>query len=182
MIVGLGNPGKNYELTRHNVGFMVLDQLAKENCVSFKKERYNCESATYLRGDDKVILIKPMEYMNLSGQSISKISKYYKINTSDILIIHDDMDIPFGTYKIKPKGNSGGHNGIKSVIENLGNNEFKRVKIGIGNKSSIEAKDYVLGKFSEIERKELDNVVNRVCEIACLFPDIDFNLLMNKYN
>jgi len=182
LIVGLGNPGKEYEGTRHNIGFMVLDYFANSNNIKFDKKKFNGEYVETVIAGEKVILFKPMEYINLSGQAISKIINFYKIDIDDVFIIHDDLDIELGKYKLKPKGNDGGHNGIKSIISNISSNDFKRLKIGIGNNKLIDTKDYVLNKFNSEESEKILPNIKIATNIINDFIKMDFNLLMNKYN
>ena len=182
LIVGLGNPGKNYENTRHNVGFELLDIIAKKYDLSFNKSKFNGEYAEIKINKEKVILLKPMSFMNLSGSVVSKYVSYFKINLSDLLVIHDDLDMNFGRVKIVYDSSSGGHNGIKDIERCLGSKEYARLKIGIANDKSIDTKDYVLGSFSREEHdsllkiyKELDNVIDDFCSIS-------LERLMSKYN
>jgi len=151
MIVGLGNPSKEYENTRHNVGFMMLDSYYD----NFKLEKkFQAFITTIDVLGEKAILVKPVTFMNLSGLAVSKIALYYHISAQDILVIQDDMDIELGTYKLKRNSSSGGHNGIKSIISSLKTDSFLRLKIGISHNRSVDTIDYVLGHFSK-EEKEL---------------------------
>ncbi len=152
LVVGLGNPGREYKNTRHNMGFMVLDNYLGK--VDWKNKMESYFFNTNIAGED-VIFLKPLTYMNLSGMAVSKVVNFYKIALSDILIIQDDLDLNVGTYKIKKNSSSGGHNGIKSIINELGSDEFLRLKIGIGKNSMIPTDKYVLSKFSE---DELNNI------------------------
>lgn len=182
LIVGLGNPGKEYEKTRHNIGFMILDNYLSKKNITINKTKFNGNYAECNINNEKVIILKPMEYINFSGNVISKIIKFYKIDIEDILIIHDDLDIKVGEYKLKPKGNDGGHNGIKSIIQNITTNKIKRMKIGIGNDKKIETKNYVLSKFNEEELKEINKIIEISEKIIDDFIKLDFDLVMNKYN
>ena len=148
MIVGLGNIGKEYESTRHNVGFMVLDSFSLDFSLEKKFQAY--VGSTCLNGE-KCLFVKPTTFMNLSGIAVRKLSDYYGIKPQDILIIHDDMDLPFGKFKVKNQGSSGGHNGIKSIIESLKTESFCRLKIGISHDHSMNTVDYVLGHFSKTQ-------------------------------
>jgi PTH1 family peptidyl-tRNA hydrolase len=173
LIIGLGNPGKNYALNRHNVGFMALEDLAKKFNIEFSESKKFKNIIANINIEGKVIfLLKPNKFMNLSGESIWIIKNYYKIATEDILVIHDDLDLEFGKIKIKQGGSSGGHNGIKSLDSHIGNNYF-RLRIGIGRPKFGETPaDYVLSNFTENELEEL----------AHLFAHIQkkFALLLNK--
>ena len=183
LIVGLGNPGKQYENTRHNIGFMALDKYASENNLSFKIEsRFEGLITQTTYQGEKVILFKPVTYMNLSGRAIYKVVNYYKIDIDDILIIHDDLDLPTGKMRLREKGSSGGHNGLKSIIENLNTNEFKRVKIGI-SKDSRDIIDYVLSKFSKAEMELLDESLNKMDNLIKSFiEEPEFKNVMTKFN
>ncbi len=182
LIVGLGNPGKEYEHTRHNTGFMIIDNYAKKLGVDINKDKYNGLYTDVNVNGEKVILLKPQSYINLSGEVIRKFMDFYKINIDDILIIHDDLDLEVGTYKIKQKGSSGGHNGLKNIELHLGTQEYKRIKIGISNNKLIDTKDYVLGKISEDENKKLEEVKSIIMNVLDDYFKVDFNALMNKYN
>ena len=183
LIVGLGNPGKEYENTRHNVGFIYLDNYAKENGFSISKEKFNGNFWEITKNDEKIIFLKPLSYMNLSGTVVRKYLDYYKIDLSDILIIHDDLDMEIGRIKIKNNGSSGGHNGIKNIIEHTGSEKFMRLKVGISKNSNIDTKDYVLGRFTKEEKEIIDkklNIVNNIIDdfINNISPDI----IMGRYN
>jgi PTH1 family peptidyl-tRNA hydrolase len=158
LIVGLGNPGKEYEKTRHNAGFMAVDFFANRKMFSFQ-EKFNGYIAKLKIGDNDVYFLKPLTYMNLSGQSIIQVVNFYKIDKSEVVIIHDDLDLPVGEVKYKTKGGSGGHNGLKSIIQHLGTQDFKRVKIGVGKPVEMTVVDYVLGKFSKEDKSMIDNVI-----------------------
>ena len=182
MIVGLGNPGKEYINTRHNVGFMIVDEYAKKHDINDFKMKFNGLYAKFMHNNENFILLKPQSYMNLSGTVIKKFSDYFKIKPEDILVIHDDLDLPVGKIKIKFKGSSGGHNGIKNIIENLNTEIFPRFKIGISKDSSIPYINYVIGKFSEHDL----NVINKIYEFSSNviddFLDYDIEKIMSKYN
>lgn len=178
LIVGLGNPGKEYENTRHNVGFMALDNYLGE--VDFKtKDNY----AFYEKNinNEKVLFLKPMTYMNESGQAVRKVVDYYKIELEDILVIYDEMDFEVGELKIKKSGSSAGHNGIKSIIKNLGTEEFKRIRIGI-SKPKGDVVDFVLGKFSKEDKEKIKKTLDIVNNIIDDYLVVDFEKLMSKYN
>lgn len=181
LIVGLGNPGKEYENTRHNIGFMMIDEIVnKYNLVG--KEKLNGIYYEYKINDEKIYLLKPLSYMNLSGTVVKKYLDYFKIDISDLLIINDDLDLPVGTHKLREKGSSGGHNGLKNIEQNIGTNEYKRVKIGISNNKDIDTRDYVLGKFSKTEKEELNKFIKLAPELIDDFVNLTFQNLMNKYN
>lgn len=152
LVVGLGNPGREYKNTRHNIGFMVLDDYLGK--VDWKNKMESYFYTTEINGE-QVIFLKPLTYMNLSGIAVSKVAKFYKIQPKDILIIQDDLDMQPGSYKVKRNSSSGGHNGIKSIISELNTEEFGRLKVGIGKSSNIPTDKYVLGKFT---KEELDMI------------------------
>ena len=182
LIVGLGNPGKEYENTRHNIGFQTIDRYANKLGVSIMKSKFNGLFSETLINGEKVVLLKPQSYINLSGEVIRKFVDFYKISINDILIIHDDLDLAVGTYKIKKKGSSGGHNGLKNIELHLGTQEYKRIKIGISNNKNIDTKDYVLGKLSKEEEEKLNDVKNTVLNILDDYFKVSFEELMSKYN
>lgn len=179
MIVGLGNPGKEYENTRHNIGFMIVDSYID----NFKLENkfQAMVSKKNIDGED-VLFVKPMTFMNLSGIAVSKIAHYYKIIPKDILVIQDDLDLPFGSYKIKVNSSSGGHNGIKSIISSLNTESFCRLKIGISQENRGSVIDYVLGKFSKKELEELEKSYSRYQEILKYFICYGIDKTMNQFN
>ena len=180
LIVGLGNKGNEYNNTRHNVGFMVIDNYINKNNLTLKSKLDGLYAETIINGE-KVIFLKPQNYINLSGDVISKYIKYFKIDVKDILVIHDDMDLEIGTFKIRSKGGSAGHNGLKNIESNLKTNEYKRIKIGI-SKNNIDKIDYVLGKFSSTELSKLNKVIDITYNIIEDFVSLSFENLMNKYN
>lgn len=182
LIVGLGNPGKEYENTRHNIGFQTIDRFAQKLGVSITKSKFNGLYIETLIDGEKVILLKPQSYINLSGEVIRKFVDFYKISVDDILIIHDDLDLAVGTYKIKQKGSSGGHNGLKNIELHLGTQEYKRIKIGISNNKTMDTKDYVLGRLSKEEQNKLEEVENIVLTILNDYFKVSFSELMSKYN
>jgi PTH1 family peptidyl-tRNA hydrolase len=157
LIVGLGNPGKQYAETRHNVGFMVLDYLAEKNNLTFTDSKWKASIVKAVAWDKSVILLKPETYMNLSGSAVTQAAHYYKIHSDNIIIIHDDLDMEFGRAKIVSGGGDGGHKGIRSIIEHLGTKNFPRLKIGIGRPPTpVLPEKYVLGKFDSDQKNILD--------------------------
>jgi PTH1 family peptidyl-tRNA hydrolase len=181
MIVGLGNPGKEYNNTRHNVGFMVIDNYSEKNNIKFQK-KYNGLYQKIMINNEQVILLKPLSYMNLSGTIVSKYANYFKIKPEDILMVHDDLDMPLGKIKLKYKGSSGGHNGIKNIIQELGTEIFPRFKIGIGKNVNIDTKDYVLGSFSSDEHRIIEKILTFSDNILEDFVSKKFDTIMSKYN
>ena len=182
LIVGLGNPGKEYEKTRHNIGFMSVDYISQKKNVDFSKSKFSGVYAEYTENGEKVILLKPGKYMNLSGEVIRDYVNFFKIAIDDILVICDDLDTPVGSYRLRYKGSSGGHNGLKNIEQNLGTSNYKRIKVGISNNKMLDTKDYVLGKFSNDEFVELNKIIELMPNIVDDFIKIDFERLMSKYN
>lgn len=182
LIVGLGNPGKNYTNTRHNIGFQLLDFIALYKDVSFNKSKFNGDYAEYIFNGEKVILLKPLSFMNLSGIVVKKYVDYFKLSLSDILVIHDDLDMSFGRIKFVFNSSSGGHNGVKDIEKFLNSDLFLRLKIGISNNKNMDTKDYVLGNFSEDERKNLDNIYEDLKCVADDFCVLSNEQMMSKYN
>ena len=178
LIVGLGNPGKEYELTRHNIGFMALDHFLGN--VTFKKKN-NALFYEKNINDEKVIFLKPITFMNDSGSAVKYFLNYFNISIEDLLVIYDDMDFDLGNFKLRKFGSSAGHNGIKSIIANLNTEDFKRIRIGI-SKSKFNSIDYVLGKFNKEEMLILNNLFNTIDNVIEDFLILDFDKLMNKYN
>ena len=182
LIVGLGNPGREYDNTRHNVGFMIIDNYAKNNNITIDKQKFDgLFVKTNIKGID-IILLKPLKYMNLSGEVVKKFVDFYKINIEDILIISDDLDMQLGKIKLKSKGSSGGHNGLKNIENHLNTQEYKRLKIGISNNKNIDTKDYVLSKFNIEDLKIIQTTINNTINILNDFLELPFDTLMSKYN
>ena len=183
LIVGLGNPGKAYKDTRHNVGFMFVDNIANKLKLDFSLDKQKkCEIAQTLINNEKVIFIKPQTYMNLSGDSVVVVKNYYKIDEKDILVIYDDLDLETGKIRIRANGSSGGHNGIKSIINVLGTQNIKRVRIGIDKVSSDKTVDYVIGNFSKKDREIIDISLEKAVDIVQDFIALPFEQVMSRYN
>ena len=183
LIAGLGNPGKEYETTRHNAGFMVIDALADKlgADVSEKKHKGLCGKAVI--GGQKCILLKPQTYMNSSGESIRAAADYFKIAPEDIIVIYDDISLAPGQLRVRAKGSAGGHNGIKSIIAHLGTQEFPRVRVGVGEKPSrMDLADYVLGHFSAEDRKIMAEAVKEAADAACEIIESGIEHAMNAHN
>lgn len=180
LIVGLGNPGKKYKDTKHNIGFMTLDSYAAANKIKYKKSiKFISEIAT----TNKAILIKPKTYMNNSGLSVRKVMDYYNIDPEDVLIVFDDLNLPFSKIRLRKTGSAGGHNGIKSIITHLSTQGFKRLRIGIGRNSNKDMKIDVLSRFSNDELKniaELNIITTNI--IDDFVAEKDFDIIMNNYN
>jgi len=180
LVVGLGNPGRKYKTTKHNVGFMCLDYYAKKYKLKFKKD--NKFSGETLKIGN-LVLLKPHTFMNESGQSIRKVMNFYNINVEDILIIYDDLDLPLGKTRLREKGSSAGHNGIKSIISNVQTQDFKRVRIGIDKNPLYETKNYVLSSFNKQEKALIEPTLVKVSNIITDFDNnIEFIQLMTKNN
>lgn len=176
LIVGIGNPGKNYENTRHNVGFSIVDKYLKD--ISYKEKFNSLYEKRNILGED-VIFIKPLTFVNLSGESVIKFVNYYDIKIDDILIIQDDLDMLIGTYKLKKNSSSGGHNGIKSIEKVLRTKDFARLKIGILNEGKSNVIDFVLGKFSKEDKDAIEKIdTNKIID---LFIKDGFEQTINKY-
>lgn len=184
LIAGLGNPGKKYEMTRHNVGFLCLEYFQKKHNLNFKLNKdMNAEVAEANINGEKCIFLKPQTFMNLSGEAVDKVTRYYKIANEDLVVIHDDMDLPLGTLRLREKGSAGGHNGIKNIILHLATEEFKRIRVGISGHEDIDAVDYVLGRFSKEEQEVLNKAFVKVTEAVEDFIKGDpFIIIMGRYN
>ena len=182
LIVGLGNPGKEYENTRHNIGFMAIDRIVDSLGLKFDKNKFNGSYCVCNINGEKVMFLKPLEYMNLSGNVVGRFVKFFDIDVSDILIIHDDLDMDLGRIKLRPRGSSGGHNGLKNIEANLGTQDYKRVKVGISNDKRFDTKDYVLGTFSKDELESINDTIKLTQNIIDDFIKIEFKEIMSKYN
>ena len=183
LIVGLGNPGKDYQNTRHNIGFNFLDSYVEyKNLGNDWTKKFDGLYMNTIIDGHKVIFLKPQTYMNLSGDCVGKVARYYDISIDDILVISDDMDLLIGNYKLKQKGSSGGHNGLKDIELKLSSSSFKRLKIGISKTSDKNKKDYVLGTFSEEEKKILTSLFQELFLVLDDYFSLPFSDLMSKYN
>lgn len=180
MIVGLGNPGAEYDRTRHNVGFEVIDAIAKEHKLKIATFKHKARYTTWEHDGKAVMLVKPMTFMNRSGHAVAALARQYNLDTQNILVVADDMDLPTGKTKMKPKGSSGGHNGHKSISQSLGTTEYPRIKIGIGK--SGETINHVLSKFSPTDRKEIDDQVEKAWKSCVLFVEDGLDAAMNACN
>ncbi len=182
IIVGLGNPGKKYDATRHNVGFGTIDLLAKRNNIDVKQLKHK---ALYGKGyidEKKVMLVKPRTFMNLSGQSILDIVQFYKIDTKNIIVVYDDVDIELGSIRIREKGSAGSHNGMKSIIYQIQTDRFPRVRIGIGKPEFGDLTDYVLSRFQEDEIPIILESIEKAASACEAIVTDGVLLAMNKYN
>jgi len=179
LIVGLGNPGREYAATRHNIGFMIVDRLASEARVEFRNEKsWRAEVAR--TGD--LLLCKPLTYMNLSGESVQALGQFYKIGPDEMLVVFDDMALPLGKLRLRASGSAGGHNGLKSIIEHLGTQEIPRLRVGIGAAEPGAAIGHVLGRFAPEEREMLDQTLSRAVEAIRCLREKGMQSAMNGYN
>ena len=183
LIVGLGNPGKKYEGTRHNIGFMVADELAKRWGITTWKNERSAMCAEY-RIPEKVFLIKPTTYMNLSGEAVGAFANFYNIDPEDIAVIQDDLDLPCGKLRIRRKGSAGGHNGIKSIQQHLGTGDFPRFKIGIGHpeRNASAVIGHVLHRFGKEEQPLIEEAVKQMADAVELWLKGDMDAVMQEYN
>ena len=182
LIVGLGNPTKEYEKTRHNTGFMVLDAFSKELNVSISNTKFKGEYVKLKYKGEDVLLLKPMTYMNNSGESVIQIMNFFKIKEDDLLVIYDDLDMPTGKLRLRENGSAGGHNGIKSIIAHIGTQNFKRIRVGIDRHPRIPVVDYVLGRFSKDEQPHIEEGINNAVKAVMMYLDKGFNAAMNEFN
>jgi len=182
LIVGLGNPTKEYEKTRHNVGFMVMDHLAESLNVCINTSKFKGEYTKLKYHGEDVILLKPMTYMNNSGESVRQVMDFFKIKVEDLLVIYDDLDMPVGKLRLRETGSAGGHNGVKSIIAHVGTQKFKRIRVGIDKNRLIPVVDYVLGKFMRDERPLIEEGIENATKAIELYLDKDFTAAMNAFN
>ncbi|MBS6374237.1 MAG: aminoacyl-tRNA hydrolase [Erysipelotrichaceae bacterium] len=182
LIVGLGNPGKQYEKTRHNTGFMVMDELASSlHCPIDQKKFKALIGQTMVQGE-KILLMKPQTYMNLSGEAVYEAMKFYQLTADDILVIYDDLDLPVGKLRLREQGSAGGQNGIKNIIAHLHTQDFKRIRVGIGNDKLMLTADYVLGKIPKSDRELHQDAVKRAAQAAEASIIKPFSDVMGLYN
>jgi len=183
LIAGLGNPGSRYSYSRHNIGFLVLDALARMEDIEISRRKFDSCIGRGVISGVPVILAKPQTFMNLSGVAVGKLAGYFGINTEDIIVVHDDMDFPIGDIRIKTGGGAGGHKGLLSVIDHLGGPEFVRIRLGIGKPvAGIMAEDYVLKRFSEREMQVLPHAVERAYNAVIDVISSGVQAAMNKFN
>jgi PTH1 family peptidyl-tRNA hydrolase len=183
LIVGLGNPGREYRETRHNVGFMLLDRLTVKLNARFNRLQSKALVASANYQERKIILAKPQTFMNLSGQSVQGLMRFYKLPLENLLIAHDDLDLPVGTIRIRPDGRSAGQKGMLSTIERLGTDEFPRLRLGIGRPpGQMQAPDYVLQDFSNADLTVISETLNHAVEAALMWVTDGLDAAMNKYN
>ena len=184
LVIGLGNPGPQYEHTRHNVGFRVVDKLAHKLGWAWNERRSRALLASGMIGTEKVVLAKPLTYMNLSGQSVGELVRWYKLQPEDILVVYDELDFPVGKVQLRTKGSAGGHNGVSDIIAHLHTNEFPRLRVGIGRPTNnhMDGASYVLGIPPKDERIQLDEAEDRAVEAVQLVITEGVGSAMNKVN
>jgi len=182
MLVGLGNPGKDYDRTRHNVGFDVLDSFAAQHCIEIKKKKFGGLIGDGMIGGKKVLLVKPQKYMNLSGQVVATAAGFYQLPIENIIVVTDDMALEPGRIRLRAKGSAGGQKGLADIKNKLGTMEFARLRVGIGRSEYIAARDYVLGRPTSDERKLIDKAVDRSKEALYCWVNEGIDRAMNKYN
>ena len=184
LIAGLGNPGREYENTRHNAGFASIDRLAEKNHISIDMKKFQALCGTGYIGGQKVLLLKPQTYMNLSGESLRAACDFFKIDPEqELIVIYDDISLAPGQLRIRAKGSAGGHNGIKSIIAHLGTQVFLRVKVGVGEKpQGCDLADYVLGHFSKDEQQVMQESFDRAADAAAALLTEEVQQVMNEYN
>ena len=180
--MGLGNPGREYEDTRHNVGFSVVEQIARRHRVDFKNSsKWKARTARIADVGDGLLLAAPVTFMNLSGWAVREIAAFHKLEPADVLVVVDDADLPLGRLRIRQSGSAGGHNGLKSIIQDLGTMEFPRLRIGVGRQPG-QLRNHVLGRFAADEKVEIDAAVSRAAEAAELFGTENIVTVMNRFN
>ncbi len=184
MIVGLGNPGKDYEKTRHNIGFRVTDLLAENLHTKIDRLKFQALTRMVTYNDKKILLVQPQTYMNASGAAVGALASYYKVQPERVLVIFDDISLPVGRIRIRKNGSAGGHNGIKSIIQSLGSDQFPRVKVGVGEKPhpDYDLADWVLSRFSAKEEQDLAPALDHAAEAALMILDQSIEKASSAYN
>ena len=184
IVAGLGNPGKNYEMTRHNIGFHIIDYIADEVGVKIKKLKYKALYGEAVISGEKVLLIKPQTFMNNSGESIAEFVNFFKVPVQNVIIISDDVSLEAGRIRVRGKGSAGGHNGLKSIIYHLNSDTFPRVRIGVGapDHDDYDLADYVLGRFSKDEIPLFEDTIKKAYGAVCEIISHGYESAMNKYN
>ena len=183
IIIGLGNPGKEYENTRHNTGFITIDKLAAKHNIEITKEKHKALVGSGVIAGEKVLLVKPQTFMNLSGEAAREVLDFYKEDVKNLIAIFDDIDLPVGSIRIKEKGSAGTHNGVKSLVKELGSQDFKRVKVGIGSPvGQTDLIGHVLGKFSKEDWEAIDKSSDNATDAVEIIIKDGINKAMNKYN
>lgn len=184
LVVGLGNPGPKYDWTRHNMGFLVIDQLADREHIPVQRLKHKSLTNTAVIGGQSVLLMKPTTYMNLSGEAVGEAARFYKIPPERVLVISDDVSLPQGKLRVRRSGSAGGHNGLKNIISHLGTDQFPRIKVGVGGKPhpDHDMADWVLGKFSGPDRKVMEEAIARAADAVTLYLEKGPDQAMAKFN
>ncbi|NEU32545.1 aminoacyl-tRNA hydrolase [bacterium LRH843] len=183
LVVGLGNSGDKYNGTRHNVGFDCIDRLSEQLQIELNESKFKGVFGRGIAGGEKVILLKPLTYMNLSGESVRPLMDYYNIDIRDLLVIYDDLDLPTGKIRLRQKGSAGGHNGIKSLIAHLGTQEFNRIRVGVDRPTNGEpVANYVLGRYRPDERDAVNESIDKSAKAVEAWLSAPFLEVMNKFN
>jgi PTH1 family peptidyl-tRNA hydrolase len=185
LIVGLGNPGREYRETRHNVGFMVADEIARRHDLSFALAPSQVPDAFVAKkyGADALLVAKPLTFMNRSGEAVAALARYYDVAAGDLLVVVDEVALPFGRLRARARGSAGGHNGLKSIVDRLGTTEFPRLRLGVGRGDARrDLADHVLSKFEADERSALEEFITRAADAAEMFAVDGIGTVMNAYN
>jgi len=182
LVAGLGNPGPRYQGTRHNVGFEVLDRLAERHGLAFEAAPAEALMARWRTGSDVVLLVKPLTFMNLGGEAVGALCRYFRIEVDDVLIVCDDVNLPLGRLRARASGSDGGHNGLKSVARHLGTTAYARLRIGVGRDDRRDLADHVLARFTPEERAGIDDAISRSVDAVELWVDQGLAAVMNTYN
>ncbi|WP_306985954.1 aminoacyl-tRNA hydrolase [Alkalicoccobacillus murimartini] len=183
VIVGLGNPGSKYAGTRHNIGFDIIDYIVKDLGIELNQSKFKGVFGTYLHKGEKIFFLKPLTYMNLSGESVAPLLNYYDIPLENLLVVYDDLDLPVGKIRLRQKGGAGGHNGIKSLLSHLGTNEFNRIRVGIDRPASgSELVHYVLGGYRPEEKEAVQDSIHQSSKAIEAWLDKPFLEVMNTFN
>ncbi|NOJ94247.1 aminoacyl-tRNA hydrolase [Corallococcus sp. CA049B] len=186
LICGLGNPGREYERHRHNVGFMVVDALLSRARAELTQDKFQARVGQGSLGGERILFVEPQTFMNLSGRSVAEAARFYKVAVQDVLVVHDELDLPFGRLQLKAGGGAGGHNGLKSMVQCLGEDAFIRVRVGIGKPEGPNAKErvagYVLSNFDDGERRQLEELIGRAADMAESWVRDGLSTAMNRHN
>lgn len=182
LVTGLGNPGKKYTNTKHNIGFLVVDEIGIRVGIELTKTKFRGTFGEGYTGQEKLVLLKPETYMNLSGEAVSSARNFYNVPAENIIVVYDEMDLPLGSVRIKSGGGSAGHNGIKSIISSLGTDGFKRVRVGIGKPDKNSGAGHVLSGFNKSESKVVDESINRAADAVFAIIERGVQSAMNEYN
>jgi peptidyl-tRNA hydrolase, PTH1 family len=183
LVVGLGNPGPEYQDNRHNLGFKVVDELSARARASAPRAKFGAELVEVTIAGERLLLCKPMEYMNVSGQAVARVAGFWKVPASEVIVVHDELDLPFGRLKLGTGGGHGGHNGIRSMLADLGDASFARVRVGVGRPTpGHDAANYLLSNFSRAEAKELPDLIGAAADAVEAIVKSGLPTAMNKFN